>query len=86
MNISKEQIQQLGQETVWGGLFRAYMVSILSSKGDTEGARSYLDELRTSDAFPAMIGQAYASLDELDVHSVLTKSSVNQSGVTLAPV
>ncbi|NGP78006.1 tetratricopeptide repeat protein, partial [Balneolaceae bacterium YR4-1] len=64
--ITRRQIKQLGSYTGWGGWFNAYMVSILAAQGDTVSARKYLDELRTAEVFPAMLGQAYAALGEIE--------------------
>lgn len=64
--ITRNEMQPLRPETDWGGWSGAYMVSILAADGDTTSARKYLDELRTAEVFPAMLGQAYASLGQVD--------------------
>lgn len=64
--VAEEEISNLGVEMAWGAWFRAYLVLILASQGETLRARAHLEELEDATADPNMLAWAYAGLGKTD--------------------
>ena len=64
--LAEKQIAELDAKTFWGRWFRVYLTGILASKGDTAGARTYLDQLRRTNAPPHILASAYRRLGDAE--------------------
>ncbi len=64
-----EEAQQLAENhlnTSFGKWFRAYLVQILSAKGDTVQALEYLNQLESAEVLPRILAWAYIGLGKTD--------------------